>query len=208
VKFGFEMNRMNQQLLAQRFLPMLIGWCVVGLIYGTTRFIPGEKWIIPETWLDQQIPFDTQAVWLYLSFFLVVPFAFWRSPMPRVRVMMWAIILSAIISGVFFIFLPSSLDYPQASGENLSDKIFHCLLWIDTQQNCFPSLHASITLICLLGLWQKNHIVVNIFYLAVSLAIGYSIIQLRRHLSLDVGAGILLGFATYFVVSLKLLRKN
>jgi membrane-associated phospholipid phosphatase len=41
----------------------------------------------------------------------------------------------------------------------------------------------------------------------VSLAIGYSIIQLRRHLSLDVGAGILLGFATYFM-SLTLLRKN
>jgi membrane-associated phospholipid phosphatase len=120
-----------------------------------------------------------------------------------------AIIFSAIISGIFFIFFPTSLQYPQVVlGNSLSDKLFHLLLWIDTSQNCFPSLHAAITLICLLGLWQKQKPIANIFYLTMSLAIAYSIIQLRRHLTLDVTAGILVGALTYAFAMMLLFRKQ
>lgn len=201
------MKSMNQQLLIQRFLPMLIAWLSVGLIYGTTRFIGGEKWIIPELWLDQQIPFSTHAVWLYLSFFLVVPYAFWYAPLARIKPMMHAIIMSALISGVFFIIFPTTLNYPQVYGDSLSDKLFYLLLWIDTAQNCFPSLHASITIICLSGLWQKHKWIANTIYLVMTIAIAYSIIQLRRHLSLDVGAGVLVGIFAY-CVAVNLRRKD
>jgi hypothetical protein len=76
-------KKMTALIIKQRFQPMLISWCLVGLIYGSTRFIPGDHWVIPEFWLDKQIPFSTTAIWLYLSFFLVVPFAFWRAPLVR-----------------------------------------------------------------------------------------------------------------------------
>lgn len=201
---------MNWQTIKERFQPMLISWCLVGLIYGSTRFIPGDHWLIPELWLDKQIPFSTSGIWFYLSFFLIVPFAFWRVPLERVKTMSTAIIISAVISGIFFVFFPSSLQYPQLMGsESLADKLFHLLLWIDTAQNCFPSLHAAITLISLLGLWQKQKTFANVFYLAVSLAIAYSIIQLRRHLTLDVTAGILLGaFAYAFAMTLHTRKQN
>lgn len=192
-------NNSLKTLFRQRFYPMLIAWISVGLVYGSTRFIGGEKWVIPELWLDQQIPFSTKAVWLYLSFFLVVPFAFWKAELQRVKPMMLAIIISALVSGIFFIFFPTTLDYPQVSGNGISDKVFYLLLWIDTAQNCFPSLHASITIICLLGLWQKHQPLKNTIYLAATLAIAYAIIQLRRHLTLDVTAGILVGALAYAV---------
>lgn len=191
------MNNINQQLLMQRFLPMLMSWCLVGLIYGSTRFVGGEQWIIPETWLDQQIPFSTMGVWLYLAFFIWVPFAFWRAPLDRIKSMSWAIALSAPISAVFFILLPSSLQYPQVTSTGVSDQVFAFLVWVDTDQNCFPSLHASVSLIGLLGLWQREKILMNGVYLIIVLAIMFSIIQLRRHLLIDLSAGLLVGFVTY-----------
>lgn len=188
---------MNQQMIKQRIQPMLISWCLVGLVYGSTRFMPGDHWVIPEIWLDQYIPFSTKGIWLYLSFFLAVPFAFWRAPLERIQSMMIAIIISALISGVFFIAFPTTLEYPKVTGNSISDKLFYLLLLIDTAQNCFPSLHASITTICLLGLWQKQKLFMNCIYFVATLAILYSIIQLRRHLTLDVTAGILVGALAY-----------
>ncbi len=183
----------------QRIISMLMGWCVVGIVYGSTRFISGEYWIIPELWLDQQIPFSTQGIWLYLSFFVVVPFAFLSAPLVKIKPMTIAIIISALISGLVFVIFPTTLVYPEFNQKTLADQIFYWLLWIDTAQNCLPSLHASLTVICLLTLWNNQKILISLIYFVISLAIGFSIIQLRRHLSLDVGAGIFVGILAYIV---------
>ncbi len=183
----------------QRIISMLMGWCVVGIVYGSTRFISGEHWIIPELWLDQQIPFSTQGIWLYLSFFVVVPFAFLSAPLVKIKPMTIAIIISALISGLVFVIFPTTLVYPEFNQKTLADQIFYWLLWIDTAQNCLPSLHASLTVICLLTLWNNQKILISLTYFVISLAIGFSIIQLRRHLSLDVGAGIFVGILAYIV---------
>ncbi len=190
---------MNIVEFKQRIISMLMGWCVVGIVYGSTRFISGEYWIIPELWLDQQIPFSTQGIWLYLSFFVVVPFAFLSAPLVKIKPMTIAIIISALISGLVFVIFPTTLVYPEFNQKTLADQIFYWLLWIDTAQNCLPSLHASLTVICLLTLWNNQKILISLTYFVISLAIGFSIIQLRRHLSLDVGAGIFVGILAYIV---------
>lgn len=199
------MTQEYYQTIKQRIISMLISWCVVGIIYGSTRFVPGEHWVIPELWLDQQIAFSTQGIWLYLSFFLVVPFAFLYAPLEKIKSMMIAILISAFISGLVFVIFPTTLAYPEFNQHTFADQVFYWLLWIDTAQNCLPSLHAALTVICLLGLWDKQKILFSFLYLMITLAIGFSIIQLRRHLSLDVGAGALLGIVSYLIASR---RKN
>jgi membrane-associated phospholipid phosphatase len=197
----------------QRIISMLIGWGTIGIIYGSTGFIPSDHWVIPEIWLDQQIPFSTRGVWLYLSFFVVVPFAFLRVPLAKIKSMKIAILISALTSGLVFVIFPTTLAYPEFSQQTFSDQVFYWLLWIDTAQNCLPSLHAALTVICLLALWNNQKLFLSLIYLIISLAIGFSIIQLRRHLSLDVGAGILVGIISY-IVAVRLhqnsipLRKN
>lgn len=193
--------------LKHRIISMLIGWCAVGIIYSSTRFIPGEHWVIPELWLDQQIPFSTQGIWLYLSFFVVVPFAFLSAPLAKIKPMMNAILISAVTSGLVFVIFPTTLVYPQFSQQTFADQVFYWLLWIDTAQNCLPSLHAALTVICLLALWSNQKCFLSLIYVIISLAIGFSIIQLRRHLSLDVGAGIFVGVISY-IVALRLHRNS
>jgi len=199
------MRKMSE--IKARMMLMLFGWTSVAIIYGTTQFVGGSKWVIPELWLDQQIPFNVQGVWLYLSFFLVIPFAFWKAPFDRVKPMMLAISLSAIISGVFFILFPSTLNYPPVPDGGFSAQVFHLLLWIDTPQNCFPSLHAALTIICLLGLWEIKKLIQNLLVLTATLAILFSIIQLRRHLTLDLTAGILVGSLSYAIALIRKSRK-
>lgn len=194
-----RLSKIGVMEFKQRMVSMLIGWCAVGIIYGSTRFIPGEHWIIPELWLDQHIRFSTQGIWLYLSFFVVVPFAFLRAPLAKIRPMMMAILISAVISGLVFVIFPTTLVYPEVNQQTFADKLFYWLLWIDTAQNCLPSLHAALTVICLLGLWNNQKLFLSLIYLIISLAIAFSIIQLRRHLSLDVSAGILVGILSYRV---------
>ncbi|RYY73523.1 MAG: phosphatase PAP2 family protein [Gammaproteobacteria bacterium] len=183
-----------------RVIHMLWSWCTVGFVYGTTRFTPGARWIIPETWVDALIPFSTQGIWLYLSFFLFVPWAFLHAHENRILILRYAIQVSAIVSGIVFITFPSSLNYPAIVTEDISSKIFQILLMIDTTQNCLPSLHAALTLLALMSLWSWQKKLQSCVYLAIALLIGFSIIQLRRHLLIDVTAGLCVGLIAQLVV--------
>jgi membrane-associated phospholipid phosphatase len=176
---------------------MLWSWGTVGFIYGTTRFMPGERWIIPETRLDLAIPFNASGIWMYLAFFLFVPWAFLSSPAARVPALRGAIQLSALISGIIFILFPTSLNYPTLFEPSIHASALELLLAIDTAQNCLPSLHAALTSIALASLWQPGHYGRNFCYLAIAIAIGFSIIQLRRHLLIDVTAGIIVGLVSH-----------
>lgn len=182
----------------ERIRHLLWSWLSVGFIYGTTRYMPGEHWIIPELWLDRQIPFNSAGVWLYLAFFIFVPWAFFKAEAARIYPLRYAIQISALISGIIFILFPSSLSYPTVMTEDIHTSAFKFLLAIDTTQNCLPSLHAALIFLGLLALWDWQKKWQSALYLLVTLAMAFSIIQLRRHLTLDVSAGVVVGIIAYF----------
>ena len=176
-----------------RIVQMLWSWATVGLIYGTTRFMPGERWLIPETWVEAQIPFNASGIWLYLAFFLFVPWAFLFAKKNRILTLRYSIQISALLSGIIFIVFPTSLTYPALIADGINTKALELLLAVDTAQNCLPSLHAALTLLALISLWNWQQKTQSLVYLIIALLIGFSIIQLRRHLFIDVAAGLLVG---------------
>lgn len=184
-----------------RLIHMLWSWGTVGLIYGTTRFMPGERWLIPETWVETRIPFSASGIWLYLAFFLFVPWAFFTAPENRIYHLRYAIQISAIISGIIFILFPTSLSYPTLPTDSIHATALHILLMVDTTQNCLPSLHAALTLLALTSLWDWKKRWQNLLYLSIAIAIGFSIIQLRRHLFIDVTAGLLVGLLSHLLAT-------
>ena len=190
----------------ERIVHMLWSWGTVSLIYGTTRFMPGTRWLIPETWMDAQITFSASGIWFYLAFFLFVPWAFFHAHASRIVRLRYAIQISAILSGIVFVFFPTSLNYPPLPADSIHAKLFEVLLMIDTVQNCLPSLHAAMTLLALLSLWDWKKKPQSIFYLVIALMIGVSIIQLRRHLLIDVTAGLLVGLIAQLLASKLLIR--
>jgi len=178
-----------------RLRQMLLGWGCVGLIYNST-----DRWQAPGTVLqpgaiDRLIPFDPAGVWLYLSFFLLIPLAYLAGPTERLRWLRTAFQLSALAAGAVFMAWPTTLSYPPNDGNSLSSSLLAALTSIDSAQNCFPSLHMALTVLAIWALHDARQPAKNVLFWLWGLAIAFSIIQLRRHLFIDLVSGTGLGLA-------------
>ncbi|MEJ8796174.1 phosphatase PAP2 family protein [Trinickia caryophylli] len=181
---------------------MLAGWGTVGIFYSIGRIAPGNARILPEGALDRLVPFDAWAVWLYLSFFALVPAAYFCAPAQRLRPLMRAMQISAILAGFVFVSWPTTLIYPAVASHTISGMALRFLAGSDSAKNCLPSLHGALTLLCMLALWQREKPVRSILVLLWGLAIMWSVIAARRHLALDLGAGIALGGTAWLAMRL------
>jgi membrane-associated phospholipid phosphatase len=184
----------------QRMAQMIIGWGSVGLVYFSLGWREVDSIILPELWLDKQIAFTPYGIWLYLSFFILIPYAYATVAPQRLLRLRYAMQLCALFSGMVFLFLPSELSYPDIVGEGISVQLLKFLIANDSPQNCLPSLHAALSFTCVMSLWNKNKLKKSVIIVLIGIAICISIIQLRRHLSIDVSAGLLVGLVAYFMV--------
>ncbi|MDR2207757.1 MAG: phosphatase PAP2 family protein, partial [Azoarcus sp.] len=182
-------------LLQTRIRLMIAGWGAIGLSYWIGHLISRPAHILHESLLDRLIPFDPSFVWLYLSFFLFVPMAYLFSAPSRVKPLARAMQMSAVFAAVVFVICPTTLVYPAIPSETLSDILMNLLARIDTTQNCLPSLHGALTLLCIVALWQRERPWRSALVLLWGVVIMWAVLQTRRHLVIDLGAGLLLGAA-------------
>ena len=165
------------------------------------------EWIVPETFIDSVIPFNPIGVWLYLSFYIYVPYAFFIANKANLEPMSSAFIISGLCSGLIFILFPSTITYPIFKIDNLSSKCLNFVAQFDTYQNCFPSIHGSLITICTIGLLKKSNYKRNFFHLLIAVFMFYSIIQVRRHVFIDLASGIFIGCISY-LIACQLIRTN
>ncbi|MET3132696.1 membrane-associated phospholipid phosphatase [Oxalobacteraceae bacterium GrIS 1.11] len=188
-----ENERMGRMGYVGRLLHLLLGWGGVGLVYFSTGFLDGHAVIVPETALDRMIPYSPAGIWLYLSFFLLIPYTYCTVDPARVRWLSRAMPLCAAVCGVVFLLFPTTLAYPPAAGDGVGAQLVQALLAADSSRNCLPSLHGALTVLCVWALLGEASRLRAALAVLLGLGIGYSIIQLRRHVSLDLGAGVLAG---------------
>ncbi|OTA16894.1 inositol phosphorylceramide synthase [Xenorhabdus vietnamensis] len=185
------MNRKIERL-GYRLWCCLLGWGTVGVIYHFTAnyYLNDQVTILQLSVIDEWIAFSSNGVWFYLSFFLLIPLAYLFCPLSRVRWLMLAMQGCALFSGLIYLLYPTTLDYPSITGDKITDRILAYLITIDSSQNCLPSLHASLTALSVYALWQGKQRFWQLLWLTWGMLIGFSIIQLRRHLFTDLMAGI------------------
>lgn len=187
--------------IKNRLTKLCIGWLTAGIIYVLSGFITRAVWIVPETYIDTLIPFDPAGIWLYLAFYIYIPYAFLVADAARVNPMALAFVISAVISGIVFMIIPSSMVYPKVQSDGYSTLILNFVMQTDTPQNCLPSLHGSLLTICTMAIWDERKRIRNVACLLMTLFMYYAIIQVRRHLFIDLVAGIGTGVATYLISS-------
>lgn len=178
---------------------MFLGWGTVALVYFATGWLSTEAVTIPQVWLDHRLGFTVNAVWWYLSFFLLIPYTYFTACSVQLLTLRYAMQISAVVSGLFFIWLPTSLVYPEITQTGVSADLLQLLISVDSPHNCFPSLHASLTTICVASGLQVKRFLRSTVMFCVGLAILTSIIMLRRHLTIDVGGGVAVGVLSYIV---------
>ncbi|MCR4159010.1 phosphatase PAP2 family protein [Kerstersia gyiorum] len=186
--------------LPQRLWLMLIGWGAIGLAYGSAHWLQGAGRSLPELLPDRLLPFHPLAVWPYLSMFILVPLAYLRCPPQRQYALAAAMQCCAAAAWLCFMLFPTALAaYPAPDPGTISGWLLHGLMQVDSPQNCLPSLHAALTLLCVHALYRDgSQTRTRAYNLALWLwggLIALSIIVLRRHLFIDLIAGLLLGQA-------------
>lgn len=185
---------LRQQLLI-RSRHMILGWGAVGLVYAFTSAFQGQGMLLTETALDRLIPFNPAGIWVYLSFFIFIPYTFITA---QPRKLLWlrnSMQTCAVVCGLIFLLWPTTLLYPAITGDELSPRLLRFLASFDSSQNCLPSLHGALTLLCAWALLDTKRKLHSGLAVVWSVCIFISIIQLRRHLSIDLAAGMAAGLA-------------
>ncbi|MCX7291971.1 phosphatase PAP2 family protein [Janthinobacterium sp.] len=179
-----------------RLLHLLAGWGSVGLVYFSSDLLQGQGALLPETAIDRAIAYNDGAIWLYLSFFILIPYAYLVADAARVRWLARAMALSALACGVVFLLYPTTLAYPPVGeGSAWSTQALRMLQAADSTQNCLPSLHGALTLLCVWALCDRRHLLRSALAALLGISICYAIIALRRHVSIDLAAGLAVGVA-------------
>ncbi|WP_413504270.1 phosphatase PAP2 family protein [Serratia grimesii] len=188
------------RMIAYRLWQMLLGWGLVGVVYTLTDRLQGTGTVLPPSAIDRGIPFSPTAIWLYLSFFIIVPLGYLLAPIERVKWLRAAMQLAAVGAGAIYLLWPTTLVYPQDKGDGLSSQLLAALTQVDSLQNCLPSLHMALTVLAVWALSDKQRKVRSALLMVWALAIAFSILQLRRHLLVDLVSGALLAFIAGWVV--------
>lgn len=176
-----------------RLVMMVAGWGTVGVGYSIGRIAPGAAHVLREGTLDLLVPFDPSAIWLYLSFFLFVPVAYLCAPPERVKPLARAMQYSAVLAAIVFVAWPTTLVYPLVPHGATGAGALRALSDFDSSRNCMPSLHGALTLLCMVAIAQRKRPWRTALMFAWGIAVMWSVVAARRHLAVDLGAGLLLG---------------
>ncbi|KHN89844.1 hypothetical protein KKH3_43450 [Pectobacterium actinidiae] len=169
------------------------------MVYQLSAQFQGQGTVLPTSLVDEWISFSASAIWLYLSFFIIVPLSYLSCPMARLGGLRQATQLTAVMAGVVYLIFPTTMVYPQVVGDDLSTRVLQLLLRIDSPQNCLPSLHIALTVLAVWAMSDGQQKVKTGFYLLWGVAIAFSILQLRRHLFIDLVTGAMLAGITGWV---------
>lgn len=183
-----------------RLWHMLLGWGCVGVVYNLTDRLQDAGTVISPSLIDRLIPFSPHAIWLYLSFFIMIALAYLLAPLDRVEWLARAMQLTAIGAGVVYVLWPTTMVYPLDQGTTLSSDVLSALTQFDSKQNCLPSLHMALTVLAVWAVGDERHKVRTVLFILWAVAIAFSILQLRRHLLIDLVSGTLLALVAGWLV--------
>ncbi|VEA67809.1 PAP2 superfamily [Serratia rubidaea] len=99
---------------------------------------------------------------------------------------------SALAAGGIYLLWPTTMDYPSVQGESLSSVLLAALMSVDSTQNCLPSLHVTLTFLAVWAAADSRKRLRSALLIAWGAVIALSILQLRRHLFVDLLCGVAL----------------
>ncbi|AOR63288.1 phosphatase PAP2 family protein [Pectobacterium wasabiae] len=184
--------RLPQTTMLLRLKALLFGWGSVGVVYQLSAQFQGQGTVLPPSIVDEWIPFSASAIWLYLSFFIIIPLSYLSCPITRLAGLRRATQLTALVAGAVYLIFPTTMTYPQVIGDDLPARLLQLLQRIDSPQNCLPSLHIALTVLAVWAMSDSQQKVKTGLYLLWGAAIAFSILQLRRHLFIDLVTGAML----------------
>ncbi len=187
-----------------RILIYLILQSVVAALYYLGSFITlFDANTISLTTVDHYVKPHFLAVWIYMSFFLLLFLTVYLSNKKDMILFMKLILMNSIISLIIFIFFPTFIvdsDYYMLQKESpISFKVLSFVINNDVRSNCFPSLHIANSLLATFFLLRIKNKLLSFISCIWFLLITWSVLSTGQHYFYDILGGILLSIITYFI---------
>ena len=179
------------------FAGLTLGICAPYFTLQRVQLFP--PFTPPELGLDAAVSFAPEWIWAYASLFALVPLsASLSAERSEVAAFGRALLWLCIPSFLFFLIAPSAGPRPPEAG---AARELGWLLAVDTPWNAFPSLHAGLTVLCLLharrvfaaGLASAPRALWDFGSLGWGAAIAFGALASKQHWAIDLAAGAALG---------------
>lgn len=160
--------------------------------------------------IDNLIPFATQAVYFYISWFplMVVPIlTFWhRKSYEELWDFIMPMLMAMFLSLLIYLFWPNALRLRPAevTGNSLSAWITRAIQSADSPTNVCPSIHVSTTILIDCSLhrspqFRKKGIAASALLHLLVIAICISVMMLKQHSIIDVASGAVFAFVLNYL---------
>jgi hypothetical protein len=153
--------------------------------------------VLVPTALDQAVPFVGASIWVYLSQFLLVPWAVATAGDDATRNRaFYSMLLATLLSLPVFVLYPTRVPHPLAPDDGLLGLAWCTLHLADTPNNAFPSLHVALATLAGITLWQRRRRLVAMVWPCV---ITISTLTTRQHVSWDIAGGLLVAALAWYL---------
>lgn len=175
---------------------------VASLYYLGSLIVLFDVKTVPLTKVDHYVKPHFLAVWVYISFFILLFLAVYLLEKKDRILFVKLIIINSVISLIVFIFYPTFIvdnDYYILQKDNpISFKVLSFIIDTDVRSNCFPSLHIANSLLATIFLFRVKNKFVTLISSIWFCLIAWSVLSTGQHYFYDILGGILLSIVSYY----------
>lgn len=174
------------------------------VLYEAPRYINTHAHILTSA-IDNKIPFIPQAVFVYISWYIllaVVPFIIYLHNKKDFYTYIISVAISALIAFIIFITFQTTVERPEFEVNNFSTLVTSIIYKLDTPALCcLPSMHCTLCFLFIIFTLKdkKYNLIYTVVITILSLAIVVSTLCIKQHVIYDVLAAILLAIISYIV---------
>jgi membrane-associated phospholipid phosphatase len=195
------------RLKSELVLKLIFLVTLLALVYAPYFFLQRHHFFatndVPVSFFDRLIPFSDQAVWPYLSIYLLMPVGpFLMKHRDQIFGYVTGAVLISLVADIIFLFWPTTCPRSPAASTNMA---YLALTAVDNSFHAFPSLHAAFAVysaLCAglvfreLGVGRRWRFGIWVW----TFWILYATLATKQHVLMDILAGSTLGFMAYAAV--------
>jgi membrane-associated phospholipid phosphatase len=195
--------RIRSQWKVKLFLTLVLNfWFYFPYLFLQRHQLFPPTEVLP-TFVDRMIPFWPNAVWLYLSLYLLIPIGplLMSDRLELVRFGLGIFLIGAV-AYVVFLFWPTWCARPLGGNDVF---VYQILIGIDRPWHALPSLHAAFGVFCalcggsVLAELRTGARWIGVLWLWTALILLATLLT-KQHMVPDIIAGSGLGFGVFFGV--------
>lgn len=185
-------------------IPLLFCFLINDIVYFVIRIFREDAYHYDFTTdLDRLVPFVPAWVSIYLIcyiFWIVNYILISRQGKEHMYRFVTADVLSRLVCGLFFWFLPTTNVRPDITGTGIWDTLMALVYRLDAPTNLFPSIHCLTSWFCYIGIRGQSGVPVwyQRFSLVFALLVCLSTQFTKQHYLVDMIGGVALAQVCYF----------